>query len=1221
MRLVSKVRSVVMALALALAMSSQLAAQEGGEGAEIIRGRVFGPDSLPLRDAIVTVIGVQSEIEQTTRTNDQGLYTVLFPDAEGDYLITIRYLGFAPQTHRVTSQGAASRLLVQDVRLTAVPQQLEAVAVVGTAGRAPPRLGDDRSVGGNEQNALGGKLFSLDPSDLNTLAASVPGILRVPGADGQSDGFSVLGLPTDQNAITLDGSTFDGNTLPEDAIARATAKTTTYDPSQGQFSGGQLAIGTRGGNNRFTANLRGTMMPTALAWADPASPTPLPRDLSLSGSIGGPIRRGKAFYFGSLEGKRASSDLLSLLNPNETVLADRGIARDTIDRLAGSLAGLGVPLTSTAIPDEQLNDRLSGFGRIDLRPTATSSVTVRGDGSWTSNDGSGISALGFPAQGSGRRSDKLGLQVSTAVYFGGFLSELKTYAQSTSSSSEPYVFLPRGSVRFGTAYDDGRVGLTSVNFGGGNASISRQETRKWETKHELSWMTVDSRHRLKLGQQFSLWRTTSQAVADPFGRFSYASLGDLEANLPASYSRTLGSRERSSSGVEGALWAGDEWRRGERLRVEAGVRLDVARSGTKPVYNPAVDSLFSLRTDGVPSDVGFSPRLGFSWVMRPTVVDSTLRRGSQRTRSALTLSGGLGAFRGVIAPAEVATLADLTGLPNTVRTLACVGDATPIPDWAHYASDPDAIPVACLDGGAPVEFSDNQPRVSVYDRDFHAPLSWRGNLRLEGLMLGDWRLSLETTQQLGFNGKSAIDENLRRAPVFTLEEEDSRPVLVAPTSIVPTTGEVGPAAARISDRFGSVVRNVSDLKNVATQLTASLSPPRPIFGKLPLQASYTFTYNRAQERGFSGSTAGDPFLIEWADGTHPAHQIALQTSIAIKFITLGLRTNIYSGAPYTPMVAGDVNGDGMRNDRAFVFDPETTSDPELAAEMRALLASAPARARDCLNAQLGHVVERNSCTTGWRIQPDINLGFRLPTDRFPAQRSMSLRDRLTFSVKADNIVGALFRLVGLEIPSGWGRDRTAPDQTLLQVEGFDPAAQEFRYRVNQQFGDVTDRSRTRQNRMGGGAFRVQLGGELKFGGPSQRSMAERLGFVARRGEAAMTVERAKERLRRQTSDPLEPLRTRRDSLALTTEQLAQLDTIGVAFQARVDSTITPLAEYIVKEGQRLRDSELQTRLAKLFPEMRALMRDALVRALALLTDEQQARVPQLVRSAKGEAER
>lgn len=1238
LKLISFLRASTSALALSLTMAPALMAQEGGDGAEIIRGRVFGPDSLPLRDAEVTVLGVQTEISQTTRTNDQGLYTVLFPDPEGDYLVTIRYIGLAPQTHRVTTQGSTSRLLVQDVRLSAVPQQLEAVSVVGAQDRRAPRQSDDRSVGGKEQNALGGKLFSLDPSDLNALAASVPGILRLPGADGSSDGFSVLGLPADQNKITVDGTTFEGSTLPEDAVARAAVKTTTYDPSQGQFSGGQLSIGTRGGNNNFAATVRATAMPPGLAWADPASPTPLPRDLSWSGTIGGPIRRGKAFYFGSLESKRVRNDLMSLLIPNETALAERGIAIDTVDLFASRLTSLGVPLTTGAIPGEQLNDRWSTFARIDVRPTATTSISVRGDGNWNRSDGAGISALTFPAQGNGRRSDKLGLQASTAMYFGGFLSELKTYLQRTTSSSEPYVFLPRGDVRVGTFYEDGRIGLTSMGFGGGNARISTEETRRWETKHEFSWMTVDSRHRLKFGQQFSLWRTTSHALSDPFGRFSYASLMDLDANRPASYSRTLDSRERSSSGVEAALWIGDEWRQGDRLRVETGVRVDIARSGTRPMYNPAVDSLFALRTDEVPGDIGFSPRIGFSWVMRPMQMDgsagperparggtprpgaptSSMNMSPPRMRAPLTLSGGFGAFRGVIAPAEVATLSDLTGLPNTVRNLTCVGDATPIPDWALYASDPGAIPVACLDGGAPTEFSDSQPRVGVYDPDFHAPLSWRGNLSLDGLTLGDWRLSLGATQQVGFNGKSAIDENLRRTPLFTLLEEDARPVFVAPTSIVETTGDVAPAAARISDRFGPVIRNVSDLRNVATQLSASVSPPRPIFGRLPFSANYTFTHNRTQERGFSGSTAGDPFLKAWAEGTHPTHQLALQSSLAIKWINLGFRANIYSGSPYTPMVAGDVNGDGMRNDRAFVFDPETTSDPQLAGEMRALLDAAPERARDCLLDQVGHVVARNSCSTGWRFQPDISLGLRLPTDRLPSQRNMSIWDRLTFSVKADNIVGALLRLVNLDIPSGWGRDRASPDQTLLYVEGFDPATQQFRYRVNQQFGDVTDRSRTRRNRLGGGAFRIQLGSRLTFGGPSQRSMAERLGFIPRRGEPAMTIESAKDRLRQRTSDPLEPLLARRDSLALTSDQLTQLGSIGTVFQARVDTAITPLAEYIVKEGRRLRDTELQTRLAKLFPEMRALMRDALVGALALLTEEQRARVPERVRSANGE---
>ena len=34
-----------------------------------------------------------------------------------------------------------------------------------------------------------------------------------------------------------------------------------------------------------------------------------------------------------------------------------------------------------------------------------------------------------------------------------------------------------------------------------------------------------------------------------------------------------------------------------------------------------------------------------------------------------------------------------------------------------------------------------------------------------------------------------------------------------------------------------------------------------------------------------------------------------------------------SGNPFTPSVSGDVNGDGYNNDRAFIYNPATTTNP------------------------------------------------------------------------------------------------------------------------------------------------------------------------------------------------------------------------------------------------------------------------------------------------------
>jgi hypothetical protein len=61
----------------------------------------------------------------------------------------------------------------------------------------------------------------------------------------------------------------------------------------------------------------------------------------------------------------------------------------------------------------------------------------------------------------------------------------------------------------------------------------------------------------------------------------------------------------------------------------------------------------------------------------------------------------------------------------------------------------------------------------------------------------------------------------------------------------------------------------------------------------------------------------------------------------------------------------DINGDGIVNDRAFVFDPGSTSDTSVARGMQSLLLDGPRAARDCLGSQLGRIATKNSCVGPW----------------------------------------------------------------------------------------------------------------------------------------------------------------------------------------------------------------------------------------------------------------
>ena len=76
------------------------------------------------------------------------------------------------------------------------------------------------SVVNRDSIAVRRQVVALDVlGDLSAMAATLPGITLIPGADGAASGISVLGLGADQNNITLNGLNFSGTDLPRDATA------------------------------------------------------------------------------------------------------------------------------------------------------------------------------------------------------------------------------------------------------------------------------------------------------------------------------------------------------------------------------------------------------------------------------------------------------------------------------------------------------------------------------------------------------------------------------------------------------------------------------------------------------------------------------------------------------------------------------------------------------------------------------------------------------------------------------------------------------------------------------------------------------------------------------------------------------------------------------------------------------------------------------------------
>jgi hypothetical protein len=265
---------------------------------------------------------------------------------------------------------------------------------------------------------------------------------------------------------------------------------------------------------------------------------------------------------------------------------------------------------------------------------------------------------------------------------------------------------------------------------------------------------------------------------------------------------------------------------------------------------------------------------------------------------------------------------------------------------------------------------------------------------------------------------------------------------VAPASIVPGTGQIASRDARVTQQFARVTELRSDLQSRTAQLSLRLSPIQRTPSRFGWNAAYTYSHIREQVSGFS-STAGDPLAVEWARSGQGPHQLSY--GLRYRFfdaISVSWNGSFRSGNAFTPMVAGDINGDGYSNDRAFI--PGAGADPALAAGMQQLLQAATGATRECLEKQEGRIAERNSCRGPWTSSASVNVTLDRAKFRMPSRAALS------FSLS--NPLGAADLLVnGSGNLRGWGQNAFA-DQALLYVRGFDPQAQQYRYEVNQRFG-------------------------------------------------------------------------------------------------------------------------------------------------------------------------
>jgi hypothetical protein len=294
--------------AVVLVLAGALSAQVGTS----LSGVVTDPSDAVVPGALVTLTSKATRAVRTTTADATGAY--MFAQlAPGGYSVKVERQGFQTlQVEEVAVLVSTANKL--DLRFAAVGALAESVQVTTAATAAINTV--DATIGNAFHNRQVVDL-PLSARNVVNLLSLQPGVVFT-GANDAVNG-SVNGGRSDQANVTLDGVDVNEQQLgtaffsvlrtTPDALQEFRVTTTNTNADQGRASGAQVALVTKSGGNAFHGSLyeyhRNTVT-TANDWFNNKSRVDRPALLrnNFGGSLGGPVRRDKMFFFFNYEGFR-----------------------------------------------------------------------------------------------------------------------------------------------------------------------------------------------------------------------------------------------------------------------------------------------------------------------------------------------------------------------------------------------------------------------------------------------------------------------------------------------------------------------------------------------------------------------------------------------------------------------------------------------------------------------------------------------------------------------------------------------------------------------------------------------------------------------------------------------------------------------------------------------------------------------------------------------------
>jgi hypothetical protein len=693
-----------------------------GQSSASLNGSVTDPSRAVLPGVTVTATDLATAQRYVVVTNEKGEYrlTNMVPSM---YSLKLERTGFA------TIQVNQMELLVgqsvnRDFSLTVASDE----KTISVSSEAPLIDTQNSEVSSNIDNR---QLHNIPLQGRNwmTLAMLAKGITAndvstSPGV-GRDELFQ-LNIDGQQVTDKLGQARYGQPKYSIDSIAEYQIVTQLFDITEGRSTGIQVRAITKSGSNALHGSAYGFFRSDAMNGEDPVAQKVVPySDKQLGGTIGGPIKRDKWFFFGSYEHETELTTAIS----TPVVLAPE----------------------TFSFPSQ--NTYQEFLGRTDYQLSKKDRLSLRLSHSTFGNPFAATGGNVYPSVATVQTQNSTTLSGSwTHIFNTSLVSEARFGYNGFEFGNDEPTFMQ----------NQPQLSFPGVTIGAPSNQPNHFYQRQYQMHYDVSW--YKGNHAFKFGGEF--FRNNDYGYWFVVGNGNYI-FKSLPANMvnrfpasawnnPSAWDLTgldsfvqefdINFRPNWDVNMPQSIfgfWAGDNWKLTKRLSVNYGLRWDAdfgvinppgIQNTSIPINNGLVSKDFGYQ-QGNPDTHNFAPRVGFAY--------------NVAQKSDLVIRGGAGMFYSF--PADNVTY--IKQLYNNQISLAIPNDGRP-----GFFADPlrGATPVQLASGGVKLP-----PQLKVVlDPNFKNPYSFQYSIGFQKQLGPNMSIDSDLVGWRWFHDQRDYDVNL-----------------------------------------------------------------------------------------------------------------------------------------------------------------------------------------------------------------------------------------------------------------------------------------------------------------------------------------------------------------------------------------------------------------------------------------------------------------------------